>query len=93
VTETQAVGGQGDPAGSAELPATAEAPAAEAPSMPGKAPDTRRTPVVRDLARRVRASRALSGSAKRQWLKLLPHLREEDRARLDAILGEGSGQR
>jgi hypothetical protein len=47
-------------------------------------------PAARDLARRVRASKALSATAKRQWLMVLPHLRPADRARLAAILrGQG----
>ena len=41
---------------------------------------------TRDLARRVRQNRALSGSQKRYWLAVLPHLKPEDRERLDAIL-------
>jgi hypothetical protein len=48
---------------------------------------------LRDLAKRIRASRVLSGSAKRQWLAVLPHLRPEDRARLQTILDGDAGAR
>jgi hypothetical protein len=43
-------------------------------------------PEVRTLAKRVRATKALTGQQKRYWLAVLPHLRPEDRDRLDAIL-------
>jgi hypothetical protein len=43
-------------------------------------------PNTRELARRVRATPHLSGSQKKYWLSILPHLRPQDRARLDAIL-------
>jgi hypothetical protein len=45
-----------------------------------------RPPGVRELAGRVRTSHVLTGTLKRYWLSVLPHLRDEDRARLDAIL-------
>ncbi len=44
---------------------------------------------MRELAARVRASKYLSGRLKRHWLTVLPHLRPDDRERLDAILGGG----
>jgi len=42
--------------------------------------------VLRDLARRVRTSKHLTGSQKRYWLAVLPHLHVGDRERLDGIL-------
>jgi len=38
------------------------------------------------LAARVRSSKLLSGTLKRYWLTVLPHLQPADRERLDAIL-------
>ncbi|HEY3034925.1 MAG TPA: hypothetical protein VGJ54_09725 [Streptosporangiaceae bacterium] len=47
---------------------------------------------TRALAARVRASKHLSGTLKRYWLTVLPHLQPADRERLDAILrGEMTG--
>jgi hypothetical protein len=44
------------------------------------------------LAREVRATKQLSGTAKRYWLRVLPHLRDEDRQRLAGILRGGDAQ-
>jgi hypothetical protein len=38
------------------------------------------------LARLIRRSPALDASARRHWLSVLPHLTEDDRARLREIL-------
>lgn len=56
-----------------------------APPAAGAAP--RPAPAGRDLAKRVRASKALTAAQRRYWLAVLPHLEPADRARLDAILG------
>jgi hypothetical protein len=72
----------------------ASAPGAPAPpDAPSSGPASSRehapaapAPPARELARRVRASRVLSGTQKKYWLSVLPHLLPADRARLDAIL-------
>ena len=43
-------------------------------------------PPTRELARRVRQTRNLTGTQKKYWIAVLPHLRPDDRDRLDAIL-------
>lgn len=64
--------------------------ASESPdtSQPGVVKEERMpdVPDARVLAKRVRASKALTGQQKRYWLAVLPHLLPEDRARLAAIL-------
>lgn len=53
---------------------------------PPPLPDVPDAPEVRQLARRVRASKVLTPSLRRYWLAVLPHLNPADRHRLDAIL-------
>lgn len=47
------------------------------------------TPNLPALRRRIRVSTVLTTQQKRQWLAVLPHLSEEDRARLADILEAG----
>jgi hypothetical protein len=47
---------------------------------------------TKELAAMIRRSRVLDPVAKRQWLRVLPHLTPPDRARLEGILAlERSG--
>ncbi len=55
-------------------------------SAPPPRPDVPDAAEVRQLARRVRASKVLTPSLRRYWLAVLPHLNPADRHRLDAIL-------
>ena len=72
-------------------PRAAQGPAAQgraepqSPAAPGSASGSG-PGGVRALAARVRASKHLTGTLKRYWLTVLPHLTPTDRARLDAIL-------
>lgn len=45
------------------------------------------------LARLIRTSKALDASARRHWLAVLPHLTDDDRARLREILLGASDER
>jgi hypothetical protein len=58
-----------------------------APPAGGGAAPRPVAPAGRDLAKRVRASKALTAAQRRYWLAVLPYLEPADRARLDAILG------
>ncbi|HEV2122368.1 MAG TPA: hypothetical protein VGW38_06305 [Chloroflexota bacterium] len=73
------------PEAAIQSPRHSESPGTSQPAVV-KAESVPNVPDARVLAKRVRASKALTGQQKRYWLAVLPHLLPEDRARLDAIL-------
>ncbi|MDQ3703127.1 MAG: hypothetical protein M3442_19740 [Chloroflexota bacterium] len=68
----------------APQPVVQDAAPSPNPEAPAAAPAG--VPEMRELARRVRASKVLTSTLRRYWLAVLPHLAPADRAQLDAIL-------
>ena len=54
--------------------------------LPAAAPAAPAAPDAKELARQIRAAKRLTPALKRSWLEVLPHLHDDDRRRLAAIL-------